>query len=66
VTFLAPSVWKRAHSIPPGRNQKDLARSKAIARWPAKAGLFSRVKDADRAEACLIAIAGLLREARRG
>jgi crossover junction endodeoxyribonuclease RuvC len=64
VSFLTPAVWKRLHSIPPGRDQKDLARSKAIARWPAQAGLFSRVKDADRAEACLIAVAGLVRAER--
>jgi hypothetical protein len=61
VQLLAPAAWKRAVGIPPGRDQKDLARSKAIARWPARAGLFERVKDADRAEACLIAVAGLMR-----
>lgn len=36
----------------------------AIARWPARADLFARKCDADRAEACLIALAGLRREAR--
>jgi hypothetical protein len=30
VAFLTPPVWKRAHTIPPGRDQKGLARSRAI------------------------------------
>jgi crossover junction endodeoxyribonuclease RuvC len=37
----------------------------AIRRWPDKAALFARVKDHGRAEACLIALAGLLREGPR-
>lgn len=64
VVFLTPPVWKRAANIPPGVGNKDIARSRAIARWPAKAGLFGRKRDIDRAEACLIAVAGLQREAR--
>jgi hypothetical protein len=40
---------------------KDMARSKAIERWPAKADLFKRKSDDGRAEAALIGIAGLLR-----
>lgn len=60
VTFLAPAAWKRAAQIPPGKDgAKDLARSEAIRRWPAQAGLFARRKDDGRAEACLIAVAGL-------
>ena len=59
---LTPAVWKRAVGIPPGRDMKDLARARAIERWPAHAGLFARVKDHDRAEACLIGVAGLQRE----
>jgi crossover junction endodeoxyribonuclease RuvC len=66
VTFLTPQVWKRVIGIPPGKDgAKDLARSEAIRRWPAHAGLFARVKDDGRAEAALIAIAGIAREARR-
>jgi len=38
--------------------------SEAIRRWPHKAALFARVKDDGRAEAALIAVAGLAREAR--
>lgn len=44
---------------------KDAARAEAIRRWPAKAELFARVKDDGRAEAALIAVAGMLREATR-
>lgn len=59
-TFLSPASWKRAVGIPPGKEgAKDAARSEAIRRWPDKAGLFARVKDDGRAEAGLIAIAGL-------
>jgi crossover junction endodeoxyribonuclease RuvC len=65
VTFLTPPVWKRAVGIPPGKDRaKDDARSEAIRRWPGQAALFARVKDDGRAEAALIAVAGLLR--RRG
>jgi hypothetical protein len=57
-------VAKRLADIPPGAENKDLARTRAIARWPARADLFARKCDVDRAEACLIALAGLKREAR--
>ncbi|MGJ0508415.1 MAG: hypothetical protein ACR652_15090 [Methylocystis sp.] len=61
-TFLTPQTWKRAVGIPPGRDgTKDAARAEAIRRWPHKADLFARVKDDGRAEAALIAVAGLLR-----
>lgn len=60
---ITPAVWKRATSIPPGRDMKDLARSRAIERWPAHAELFARKLDHDRAEAALIGWAGLQREA---
>jgi crossover junction endodeoxyribonuclease RuvC len=65
-THITPAAWKRLVGIPPGKDgAKDAARSEAIRRWPAKAALFARVKDDGRAEACLIAIAGLRREASR-
>jgi crossover junction endodeoxyribonuclease RuvC len=57
--FLTPPVWKRLAYIPPGAENKDLARTRAIARWPAHADLFALKKHVDRAEACLIAAAGL-------
>ena len=63
VTFLTPPYWKRAVGIAPGREgAKDAARAEAIRRWPDSAALFARVKDDGRAEAALIAIAGLKRE----
>ena len=63
---IAPAAWKRAVGIPPGRDgAKDAARSEAIRRWPAKAALFARVKDDGRAEAALIAVAGMKRETGR-
>jgi crossover junction endodeoxyribonuclease RuvC len=66
IVFITPPVWKRLADIPPGVEHKDLARTRAIARWPAHAELFRRKCDVDRAEACLIAIAGLRRESGRG
>jgi crossover junction endodeoxyribonuclease RuvC len=64
IVFITPPVWKRLADIPPGAENKDLARTRAIARWPAHADLFARKCDVDRAEACLIGWAGLQREAR--
>jgi crossover junction endodeoxyribonuclease RuvC len=66
VVFLTPPAWKRFADIPPGADNKDLARTRAIARWPARADLFGRKCDVDRVEACLIGLAGLMREACRG
>jgi crossover junction endodeoxyribonuclease RuvC len=66
IVFIAPASWKRVADIPPGVENKDLARTRAIAKWPAHAEMFARKKDVDKAEACLIGWAGLLREARRG
>jgi crossover junction endodeoxyribonuclease RuvC len=61
--LLTPAVWKRAIGIAPGKARaKDAARSEAIRRWPAQAGLFRRIRDDGRAEAALIAVAGLKRE----
>jgi crossover junction endodeoxyribonuclease RuvC len=64
LVFLTPPSWKRIADIPPGVENKDLARTRAIARWPAHAELFARKMDVDRAEAALIAVAGMRREAR--
>jgi crossover junction endodeoxyribonuclease RuvC len=65
IVFIAPPVWKRLADIPPGVENKDLARTRAIARWPAHADLFARKMDVDRAEAGLIGWAGLQREGAR-
>ena len=59
IVFLTPPTRKRLADIPPGAENKDLARTRAIARWPAHAELFRRKADVDRAEAALIAVAGL-------
>ncbi len=59
IVFLTPPTWKRLADIPPGTDNKDLARTRAIARWPAQAQLFRRKSDVDRAEAALIGLAGL-------
>jgi crossover junction endodeoxyribonuclease RuvC len=67
VAFLTPPTWKRLTNIPPGRDgAKDAARSEAIRRWPAKAGLFARVKDDGRAEAALIGAAHQARTQQQG
>ena len=59
--FITPVTWKRIVGVPPGKDMKDMARSNAINRWPGKAELFKRKMDDGRAEAALIALAGLLR-----
>ena len=64
IRFLTPPTWKRSTGVPPGVEAKD-TRTIAIARWPARADLFARKGDVDRAEACLIGVAGLQRESRR-
>ena len=62
VRFITPQVWKRTIGIPPGKDgAKDAARSEAIRRWPAQASLFARKLDDGRAEAALIAVAGIIR-----
>jgi crossover junction endodeoxyribonuclease RuvC len=57
-TFITPPTWKRAIGLTLA--SKDAARSEAIRHWP-HAELFARVKDDGRAEAALIAAAGILR-----
>lgn len=65
LAMIAPPVWKRASNIAPGKENKDSARSVAILRWPSQAALFARKCDCDRAEAALIAVAGMRKEAGR-
>lgn len=57
-SFLTPPQWKRIVGLPPGKD-KAASRSLAIRTWPHVAGLFARVKDDGRAEAALIALAGI-------
>jgi crossover junction endodeoxyribonuclease RuvC len=65
IVFLTPPTWKRLADVPPGVENKDIARARAIAKWPAKAEWFARKRDVDRAEAALIGFAGLQREGGR-
>jgi crossover junction endodeoxyribonuclease RuvC len=60
IFFITSSVWKRSVGLPSG-SVKDASRSAAIARWPSHAEDFKRVKDDGRADAALIAVAGLIR-----
>jgi crossover junction endodeoxyribonuclease RuvC len=60
ISWLTVPAWRRVVGLPTNAS-KDHARSEAIRRWPAFAESFSRACDADRAEACLIAVAGLLK-----
>ena len=63
-TSIAPASWKRIVGLPAGKEgAKTAARAEAIRRWPAHSALFARVKDDGRAEAALIAVAGMKREA---
>ena len=58
IKLVTPAHWKRIVGLPPGE-AKDLARSAALKRWPTWAEAFARIKDHGRAEACLIAVAGI-------
>lgn len=59
--LVAPSKWKRHHGL---GSDKEQARALAIRRYPDCAGDLVRKKDADRAEALLIADFGLALVAR--
>lgn len=61
IEWITPATWKRYAGVPPGKENKDVARSRAVARWPRHARLFARKGDIDRAEAALIGAAGLAR-----
>jgi len=61
ITFLTPPAWKRIVGIAPGLDgAKDAARSLPIQRWPGQ-GRFALKKNDGRAEAALIALAGIKR-----
>lgn len=64
VMMLTVPTWRRTVGLPAGAT-KDMARGEAIRRWPDRAELFARVRDDGRAEAALIAVAGMMREASR-
>jgi crossover junction endodeoxyribonuclease RuvC len=52
VEYVTPSQWKKAMGV---TADKDICRAKAIEKWPSKSHWFTRKKDADRAEAALLA-----------
>lgn len=52
VTYVTPHKWKKAMGVTADKNS---SRQAAINLWPNEAELFKRVRDADRAEAALIA-----------
>jgi uncharacterized protein YbjT (DUF2867 family) len=58
-TFIAPASWKRAVGL--SLASKDAARAEAIRRWPSHAECFALKKWDGRAEAALIAVAGMMR-----
>ncbi len=62
--MVTAPTWKRHCGIPAGRDGvKDLARAEACRRWPKMANRFSAKGSDGLAEAGLIAVAGMAREA---
>ena len=59
--FVSPQRWKRAMHL---TSDKEACRRRAIERWPSWATMFKRKLDADRAEACLLALWRIEQEAR--
>jgi crossover junction endodeoxyribonuclease RuvC len=58
-TFVTPPAWKRAVGLTLA--SKDASRAEAIRRYPNNSDLFKRKCDDGRAEAVLIALAGIIR-----
>ena len=63
VTYVTPTAWKRAMQV---TGDKGSSRARAMQLWPAHAGSFARVKDADRCEAALLGLYGLRLRAMEG
>lgn len=57
MTLIKPQVWKSKMRAPADKNK---ARARACQLFPAFADQFKRVKDADRAEAAMLALFGCL------
>jgi crossover junction endodeoxyribonuclease RuvC len=57
VTIVEPAMWKRAHHLRGG--DKEGARQRALQLFPTAHALLARKKDHGRAEASLIALAGV-------
>jgi hypothetical protein len=66
IVWLTPPIWKRLADITAGTENKDLARTRAIARWPAHERSGSSANATSTApRAALIGWARLQREAAR-
>jgi crossover junction endodeoxyribonuclease RuvC len=59
MTVVEPAVWKRFHGLRGG--DKEAGRQRALMLFPSAHALLARKKDHGRAEAALIALAGLRR-----
>jgi hypothetical protein len=55
VRHVTPSKWKGALGL---NSEAEVSRARAIETWPGMADKFSRKKDHNRAEACLLALYG--------
>jgi hypothetical protein len=68
IELLSPPEWKAVIGLGKTSDKseaKNASRAEAIRRFPLSAEQFARVKDDGRSDGTLIAVAGLLREARR-
>lgn len=64
IEYLSPVDWKNIIGLAKSSDRaaaKNASRAEAIRRFPSHADLFARVKDNGRSDACLIALAGILR-----
>jgi crossover junction endodeoxyribonuclease RuvC len=57
MTIIEPTMWKKAHHL--RGSEKEASRQRALQLFPAAHSLFARKKDHGRAEAALIALAGI-------
>jgi crossover junction endodeoxyribonuclease RuvC len=57
LTIIEPAIWKKAHGLRGG--EKETGRQRALQLFPAAHALLARKKDHGRAEAALIALAGI-------
>jgi len=57
MTIIEPTAWKKAHHLRGG--DKEGGRQRALQLFPSAHALLARKKDHGRAEAALIALAGV-------
>jgi len=62
VELVEPKAWKSEYKLKGGKEQKESSRAKAVQLYPSECHYFERKKDADRAEAVLIARYGAFRD----